>query len=162
MSNLIVMTFDNAEEAGKVRETLRSAQRSDLINLDDSAVVVKDEEGKVHVKNELDRGVKIGAVGGGLLGLLIGSIFFPIGGIVLGAIAGGLIGASTDLGIQSKFVKQVGEDLTPGTSALFIVVRDANPNAAIAALKPYKGKVYHTSLPPEAEEELRRMLKKRI
>jgi uncharacterized membrane protein len=80
----------------------------------------------------------------------------------VGAIAGGLIGASTDLGIQSKFVKQVGEDLTPGTSALFIIVRDANPNAALAALKPYKGSVYHTSLPPEAEEELRRMLKKRF
>jgi uncharacterized membrane protein len=162
MSNLLVITFDNAEEAGKVLETLRSVQRSDLIGLDDSAVVVKDEEGKVHVKNEMDRGVKIGAVGGGLLGLLIGSIFFPVGGLVLGALGGALVGSSADLGIQSKFVKQVGEDLTPGTSALFIIVRDANPNAAIAALKPYKGKVYQTSLPPEAEEEVRRILKKRI
>ena len=106
--------------------------------------------------------VEIGAVGGGLIGLLIGSIFFPVGGLVVGAIGGALVGASTDLGIQSKFVKQVGEDLTPGTSALFVIVRDANPNAALAALKPYKGNVYHTSLPPEAEKELRRILKKRI
>lgn len=162
MSHLVVITFDNPDEAGQVRETLRSAERADYLSLDDSAVVVKDEGGKIHVKNELDRGVTIGAVGGGLLGLLIGGIFFPVAGLLVGAIAGGLIGSSADLGIQKQFVKQVEEDLKPGTSAIFFVVRDANPDVALAALKPYKGNVYHTSFPPEAEEELRRILSKRI
>ena len=162
MSNLIVVTFDNPDEAGQVLETLRSVQRGGYLNLDDSAVVVKDEEGKVHVKNEMDRGVKIGAVGGGLLGLLIGAVFFPIGAILVGALAGGLIGKSVDLGVDPKFVKEVGEDIQPGTSALFIIVRDANPNVAVAALKPYKGTVRQTTFPPESEDELRRILKKRI
>ncbi|HSR29226.1 MAG TPA: DUF1269 domain-containing protein [Anaerolineae bacterium] len=162
MSHLVVVTFDNPDEAGQVRETLRSAERADYLSLDDSAVVVKDEDGKIHVKNELDRGVTIGAVGGGLLGLLIGGIFFPVAGLLVGAIAGGLIGSSADLGIQKQFVKQVEEDLKPGTSAIFFVVRDANPDVALAALKPYKGNVYHTSFPPEAEEELRRILSKRF
>ena len=53
MSNLIVITFDNEEEAGKVREALKS--QSANINLDDSAVVVKDAEGEVHAKNEVRR-----------------------------------------------------------------------------------------------------------
>ncbi len=162
MSNLIVVTFDDPEEAAKVLKSLRSVQKEGYLGLDDSAVVVKDEDGKVHVKNEMDRGVKIGAVGGGFLGLLIGSVFFPIAGLVIGALAGGLVGKSVDLGVDQKFVKEVSEDMQPGTSALFFIVRDAEPDVAVAALRPYKGTVRHTSFPPEAEEELRRILKKRI
>jgi uncharacterized membrane protein len=162
MSHLVVVSFDNAEEAGKVRETLRSVEKSDYLSLDDSAVIVKDEEGKIHVKNEMDRGVKIGAVGGGLLGLLLAGIFFPVGGMLVGAALGGLIGKSVDLGIDQRFVKEVADDLEPNTSAIFFLVREANPDVAVAALKPYKGTVRHTSFPPEAEEELRRILKKRI
>jgi uncharacterized membrane protein len=159
MSNLIVITFDNEDEAGKVREALKS--QSANINLDDSAVVVKDAEGEVHVKNEVDRGVAVGAVGGGALGLLIGGLLFPIGGLVLGVLAGALVGKMLDMGVDKKFVEDVSEHLQPGTSALFVIVREANPNVALAALRPYKGKVIQTSLPPEAEAELRRILSQR-
>jgi uncharacterized membrane protein len=162
MGDLVVITFDNADEAGRVRETLRSVQRSGYLNLDDSAVIVKDEKGKVHIKNEMDRGVKIGAVGGGLLGLLLAGVFFPIAGILVGAVAGGLIGKSVDLDVEQDFVKEVSEDLQPGTSAIFFIVRDGNPEVAVAALKPYKGTVRHTTFPSDSEKELRRILKKRI
>lgn len=162
MSNLVVVTFDDPEEAGKVRETLRSAQRADYLSLDDSAVIVKDGDGKIHVKNEVDRGVKIGAIGGGLLGLLIGGIFFPLAGLLVGVLGGGLVGKLAAPGVDQQFVKEVSEDLQPGSSALFFIVREANPDVALAALKPYKGTVRHTSFPPEAEEELRRILSKRM
>ena len=163
MSNLIVLTFDDPNEAEKVRETIRSGQKHDLIKLDDSAIVVKDEDGQVHIKNEMDRGVKVGIAGGGLLGLWIGFIFGgPIGMLAVGALGGALVGASTDLGLQKKFIKEVAEAIKPNSSALFIIVRDSNPNAAVAALKPYEGEVYYTSLDPEAEETIRRVLKTEI
>ncbi len=161
MSNLIVMTFDNADEAGQVRETIRQAEGRGQISLDDSAVVVKDDNGKIHVKNQLDRGVKVGAVAGGAVGLLLGSVFFPLAGLVAGAAGGAAVGALTDHGIQKSFVKDVAESLGPDTSALFIIVREANPEAAIATLRPYKGEIYHTSLPPDMEETLRDVLKER-
>ena len=97
-----------------------------------SAVVEKDEEGKVHIKNEMDRGVKVGAVGGGALGLLIGGLIFPVAGIAIGVLGGALVGSSFDLGIEKKFVNEVAESLKDNNSALFIVVRDSNPNAALA------------------------------
>ncbi len=159
MSNLVVITFDNMEEASKVREALKA--QSANISLDDSAVIVKDEEGEIHIKDEVDRGVAVGAVGGGALGLLIGGLLFPIGGLVLGAMGGALVGKLLDMGIDKKFIDQVSESLEPGSSALFVLVREANPNVALATLRPYKGTVYHTSLPPEAEEEVRRYLSRR-
>ena len=88
MSYLVAIAFDDPEEAGKVRHTLRSIQDTGHLSLNDSAVVVKDEDGKVHLKDEIDRGVKVGAVGGSVIGLLLASVFFPIAGIVVGALGG--------------------------------------------------------------------------
>ncbi len=161
MSNLVVITFDNEAEAGQVREAVRKLEKGGQISLDDSAVVVKDSNGKVHVQNQMDRGVKVGAVGGGLIGMMLGFIFFPIGGLVIGALGGALVGKMADVGVDQKFVKDVEAAIQPGTSALFLIVRQADQNAAIAMLKPFKGTVYHTSLSTEAEETLRRVLEER-
>jgi len=161
MSNLVVITFDNAEEAVKVRESLHSLEKQGLLNLDDSAVIVKDAQGNIHVKNQTDRGVIIGAVGGGMLGLLIASIFFPFAGLIGGALVGAVVGKMADLGVDQKFVQEVGAALKPDSSAIFVIVREANPAAVAATLQPYKGQVYQTTLPTETEEELRRILSKR-
>ncbi len=161
MSYLVVIAFDDPEEAGKVRHTLSSIQETGHLSLDDTAVVVKDEDGKVHLKNEVDRGVKVGALGGSAIGLLIGSIFFPIGGLILGAIGGALVGKLANKGVSQEFVKEVSEELKPGSSAIFFIVRGDDPNPTMAALRKYKGKVLQTSLPDEAEKTLRRELEGR-
>ena len=158
MSNLVVIVFDDIEEAGKVKHALKSIESGGYISFDDSAIVTKDEEGKVHIHDEIDRGVVVGALGGSTVGLLIGGLIFPIGGLLLGAAGGAAIGALTDKGIQKSFIKEVSESMGPNSSALFVIVREADPSMAMAALRPYKGKVIQTSLPPEAEEELRRVL----
>ncbi|MDX1412623.1 MAG: DUF1269 domain-containing protein [Candidatus Promineifilaceae bacterium] len=161
MSNLIVVVFDDPEEAGQVRDTLKSVEHEGRLRLDDSAVVVKDAKGKIHVKNQMDRGVKVGAVTGGLLGLLLASVFFPVAGIIVGAVAGGLIGSAAGLGISKSFVKEVSDSMTENSSALFIIVRDGDPDLAIAALRPYEGKILQTTLSPEDEETLQRALRKK-
>ena len=158
MPNIVVIVFDDPDEAEKVRDSIRSIEHEGKISLDDSAVVVKDADGEVHVKGQVDRGVKVGAAGGGALGLLIGGIMFPVAGLALGALAGAAIGKLAETGVDKKFIKEVEEALEPNTSALFVISREGDPDFALAALRPYKGKVYHSSLDPEAEAELRRIL----
>lgn len=161
MSNLIVIVYDDQDRASGVRKALGQVQGAGRISLDDSAVVEKDADGKIHVRNEIDRGIKVGATGGGLLGLFIGALFGgPIGAMVLGGLGGALVGKLANLGISQKFVKEVSGELKPGTSALFFIVRDAEPDYAMAAVRQYGGSLYHTSLPKEAEEELRGALKR--
>jgi uncharacterized membrane protein len=156
MQNLVVITFDKADEAGQVLEALKESEE---ISLDDSAVVVKDEDGAVDVHNVVDRGIKVGALGGGLVGLLVGMLFGgPIASVLLGAVAGAMGGNLANLGIDQQFIDNVGEALEPGTSALFLVVREADPEAALAVLKAHKGKIYYTALSTETEESLRQAL----
>jgi uncharacterized membrane protein len=160
MSQLVVLTFEDTEQAGEVFEALKVIQHSGGLKLDDAAVIVKDESGKVHVKNQMDTGMKWGAVGGGMLGLLLASVFFPLAGLAIGAIGGALVGKAMNLGVDQKFVKDVTETLKPGSSALF-VMGSGDPDRVVASLRPFQGTIYQTTLPTEAVEALQEALKKK-
>lgn len=155
MSNLIVVTFDNVHEAAELRSALREVEAAEHLSLDDSAILVKDEDGKIDVTDEMHRGRKVGLIGGGILGLLIASVFFPAAGLIAVTVAVARAARGADAGIDPEFIKDVIEDLGPGTSALFLLVREADPDYALAVLKRYKGKVYHTSFPADAEMRIR-------
>ena len=166
MADLIVLAFPgDVDEAEKVRASIKRQQKGGWMSLDDAAVVIKDADGKVHVKNEVDRGQKVGAIGGGLLGLLVGGMFLfpfiglPVFAILTGVVGGGIVGRLADMGISQKFVKEVTDKLTPGSSALFFIVRDTDFGQVTGVLRPYKGEVFQTTLTPEAEEQLRDALK---
>ena len=157
-SQLVVLSFDDMETAEKVHQSLVSAKKQGLITIDDAAVVVKDENGKVKVDNQVARGTWISTAVGGGLGLLIGAIFFPIGGLVLGLAGGALVAKAMDLGVDGKFVDDVSEKIQPGTSALFIMAEDANTAAILAVLREYDGHVMQTTLDSEAEEAIKKAL----
>jgi uncharacterized membrane protein len=160
MSNLTVVMFEDEETAGKLRETIRQGERAAKINVDDAAVVVKDANGKIHVKHETDKGVVAGAVGGSFLGLLLASAFFPLAGIITGAVGGALVGKMAKDGVDRDFAKEVADALEPGSSALFVVTHDSDPTYVRAMLKSYEGEIYHTTLDSETEEAIRAALRK--
>lgn len=157
-NSLIVLAFDNTEEAAQVLEALKRGKKEGVVQIDDAAVVEKDLDGKVHVKNQISRGSLVSTGVGGMLGLLIGGIFMPLGGLVLGLAGGALVGKAMDLGVDSKFVKEVEEQIQPGTSALFVLVKGTDPAAGLAIMRQFKGKVIQTNLSSEAEESLRKAL----
>jgi uncharacterized membrane protein len=158
MSSLVVISFDSPDEAEKVLESLRGQTQYGNISFKDTAVVSKDADGKVHVDNQVSHGTMTATGVGALLGLLLGGLVFPLAGVLIGAGGGALIGRFMDLGVDGKFVKEVSESLQPGTSALFVLVHDANPDVVRAIFKDHPGKVLHTNLSPEAEENLKKAL----
>jgi uncharacterized membrane protein len=158
-SNLTVLAFDDMGTAEKVHQALVKAKNEGLITIDDAAVVVKDEEGKVKVDNQVARGTWISSAVGGGLGLLIGSIFFPIGGLVLGLAGGALVAKAMDLGVDGKFVDEVSAKIKPGTSALFVLSSGGNEAAILALLRGFEGHVIQTTLDSETEEAMKKALK---
>lgn len=158
MSSLVVISFDSPEEAEKVLASLKGQKKYDNISFKDTAVVSKDAEGKVAVKNDVSQGTMTATGVGALLGLLLGGLMFPVAGLLLGAGGGALMGRFMNLGVDGKFVKEVSESLQPGTSALFVLVHDANPDVVRAILQEHPGKVLQTTLSPEAEESLKKAL----
>jgi uncharacterized membrane protein len=162
MANLVVITFDLESEAHDALRAMRRLEKEGVLHLTDTAVVEKDVNGHVHVKNEWSAGTEIGAVAGGFLGLLT-SFFFPVVGTVAGAAAGGWIGSTFNTGVDGAFVEDVSRSLRPGRSALFLMIGGADPAALRAALEPYAGQghVLQTSLSAEMEESLRQALRDR-
>ena len=66
------------------------------------------------------------ALGGAFWGLLFGLLFFiPLLGMAIGAGMGALAGSMTDVGIDDDFIRKVRDEVTPGTSALFVMSRTA-------------------------------------
>jgi uncharacterized membrane protein len=157
MSHLIVISFDGPDDASRARDALRSLQSSGNLRIDDTAVIVRDAEGKLQVQNEIDRGMKVGLIGGGLLGMLLG-FMMPIAGLAIGAAGGALVAKFAETGIDQKFVDDVSASLQAGNSALFALIGQGNAEVAIAAMEPFQGTLRHTTLPSDIEDSLRRAL----
>jgi len=160
MSNLIVLGFNNEADAFEMRAALARLQSQYLIEMEDAVVVTRDSQGKVKLHQPVNL-TAAGAVRGTLWGSLIGLLFLnPLLGAAIGAGSGALSGALTDIGINDQFMKDLGATLTPGTSALFVLVRKSTPDKVLEGLKPFigKAKVLRTSLTKDKEEELRRAL----
>jgi uncharacterized membrane protein len=154
------VTFDKQHEARELRKTLGKLEKDGLLDVEDAAVIVRDAGGKVHVDDETSHSTMVGAGAGGLAGIML-LWMFPVVGIALGAVGGAMVAHYLEMGIDKQFVKDVTASLKPGTSAILVVVNSSEPAAVRAALAPYKGTLFQTTLDTEAENSLREALSAR-
>jgi uncharacterized membrane protein len=155
MSDLVVLAFETEDGAAKMAEEIKNMQKMQLITLSDAATVVRPQNGKPKVKQAQSL-VGAGALGGAFWGMLIGLLFFmPWLGLVAGAIGGAIGGKFTDIGIDDNFIKEVGNTIEPGHSALFLMVEDWTEDKVLDNLKEYNATVLQTSLSEEDEAKLK-------
>ncbi len=159
MSELVVLTLDKPDDAEAIRHAVRST--GGQARIIDSAVISRDAAGELHIHEQIATGTQTGAVVGAGLGLLIGIMFPPLG-LAIAAAGGAAAGAylGHDLGgyVDGDFVKDVESALAPGTSALFLLLKSGNLEAVSGALRGHHGKVYQTTLDPDAESSLNQAL----
>ncbi len=166
MSDLVCIAYDKPDTADAVLNELRILQVEHLIDLEDACVVIRDDKGKIHLKQSVNLvaiGATRGAMWGGLMGVLVGLLFLnPLigwaAGIAIGAGSGALSASLADYGINDDFIKSVGETITKGTSALFVLVRSVNTAKVLPEVGKFGGTVLKTSLTTEQDDKLRAAL----
>jgi uncharacterized membrane protein len=160
MSTLVAVVFNDESTAFEMRGALVKMQKQYLLEMEDAVVVTRDPDGKTKLHQAVSL-TTAGAVSGGFWGMLIGLLFLnPLLGAAIGAGAGALSGKFQDIGLDDKMMKNVGDSLKPGTSALFILLRKATADKVLEGLKPFagKGKVFQSSLSKDDEKALRDIL----
>ena len=138
MNKVIVAVFDTESQAFKGLTALKSLHDDGLISVYATAVVVKDKEGKVEVKQEADKGpvgTAIGILTGGLLGMLAGPVAAAAGaaagaaatGMVVGSSVGALTGAMAgsmydldDAFMEDDLMETITDTLNPGKAAVLV------------------------------------------
>jgi len=158
MSELIVVGFSDENKADELLLELMKGEHSYRINLEDAAVVIRQADGQIMVKNAHPL-ISAMAAHGSFWGLLLGTLLLnPLAGVIAGGVVGAAVGSLKHIGIADDFIQELGKSAQPGSSLLFIMEHEATPSTAYHELKKYDGKVLRTSLGFAGEETLRKAL----
>ena len=158
MSTLVAIAYPDRATADRVRAELVTATKEHLLQLEDAVVVEHEPGGKIKLHQAMSP-AGAGAAGGAVWGGLIGLLFLaPLVGVAIGAASGALGGKMSDVGVNDKFMKELGEKLQPGTAALIALGSTDARDKLIERVKPYGGEVIQTSLSGDEEQHLRAAL----
>ena len=158
MSTLVVMGYKDEATAEQAYNAVQQMSKDLLAEVQTSAVVSRDAQGKYHVDtgpNPIGDTAGWGAFWGMLFGLLF---LVPIAGLAFGAGMGALMGWAGKAGIDKDLIERVKGMLEPGSSALFLVLGQVTADKFIDGLKPYGGEVLQSSLSVEDEEHLKQVM----
>jgi uncharacterized membrane protein len=179
MAELIVVGFHGTGRAGEVLYQLERMQDDWTVDLQDAAAVYRDTNGTLRLDDNTapteGQGAGWGALFGGLIGLLIaaapataGASAATAAALAAGGLAGGTLGAATgalsvdwwrdESGLTEDFVRSVSAMIQPGDSAVFVLIRTANPQLVADQFRGYGGQILQTTLTPEQTTKLQGIL----
>jgi len=119
MDSILVVVFENESKAYVGSQALREMEIEGSIHLYAKAVLIRDVDGKVQVKQSSDMGAA-GTAGGLVIGALIG-LFGGATAAAIGAgagMSGGFLYDMAHLGVDQDYLDGVGKSLKPGKTAV--------------------------------------------
>ena len=156
MATITVLKFNTEGGAEKGLELIQKLAKQHLINLHDAAIVIWPTGKKKPKTRHLANMAGLGALDGAFWGMLFGLIFFiPFLGMAVGAAIGALTGSFTDIGIDDDFIKSVREQVTEGTSALFLMTSNAVIDKVKEPLKQLDFELIASNLSKAEEDKLK-------
>ena len=154
-NKLVALVFDDPYKADEARAALNRMGGEGLLEIDETAIIVKNAEGRVRVTqdvNEVEKDQHVGHVAGLITAAVTGTLPFILGG----TLAGRLIGRLRDDGITNKFLKKLQDEVQPNTSALIVYARSDKERReqVVKRLAVFNPKILESDLPAELEKEL--------
>ena len=151
MSEMMVLGFENEMEADRFGLKLAELQKDMIVQLSDAAEVVRDPDGKPHVKHGHGL-VGAGAMGGAFWGMLFGLLFFmPFLGMAIGAGLGALFGKGAKTGIDKQVLEQMHDAVPPGKAGWFLVIDQMTEDKFLAAIEGTHATLVRSNLTAEQE-----------
>jgi uncharacterized membrane protein len=124
--DMVGLVFDNQAKADEIMAFVRELHARGTIRVRNAALLAKSADGTISVKERHDLDAKNGAVGGlvlgGVLGLMTGGIGL-VAAPVIGAGIGAVTGRVVDRGFDDTFLKSLAERMQPGRSGLLLIVQ---------------------------------------
>ena len=156
MATLTVWKFDTPGGAERALALLERMQKEELVQVNDAAYVYWPEGRRKPKTQQLHHLAGAGALGGSFWGFLFGLIFFvPLLGMAIGAAMGAMTASLADVGIDDDFIRSVRDQVTPGTSALFVMTTDVVVDKVVSEFKETGASLLSTNLSSEQESKLR-------
>ncbi len=145
-TQLAAISFDDELKASEFMTAAIRLARDGQIELHDAVFVIKDADGRTHVRETKDLQPGTTAVGvglwSGLFGLLLGG---PVGMLVAGGIgagAGAITAKLVDVGVTDDFVEQLRGMVQPGTTTVALLVGAVHRDAVLKELERFQGAKY--------------------
>lgn len=164
--SLLVLAFDSNLQAHEAFLAMNRLQQQEVVVLHDAVFIDKDANGKTNVTETVDPQPGESAMRGGFWGALIGTLVAgPIGTLVGAATSAGLGALSAkliDIGIPDATVRELEQAITPGSSALALLVTHVKEDALERELARFAGaKLIRSDLPVATVDRLRAALAER-
>ena len=150
---LLVLVFDAPGKAEQALELLQSLKREKIVaRIRNAAILVKDANGEVSIKEAEDVDKRHGAIFGAITGGLVGLVGGPVGAIVgaaAGAATGRIAADKIDMGFSDDYLESLKTSLQPNSSAIIALVEHEWTGTVTEALTKQGGQVFRQALPDE-------------
>jgi uncharacterized membrane protein len=151
---VVVAAFEDEATAADALRVMKEAHHEQQLKFSAYAIVRRDEDGQLHVKETGDPGGVAGAVSGGALGLAVGLLAGPVG---LTAIAGAVMGSLAmkwfDSGVKNAEIRAAGASLKSGMAALVVLPGEGSEDLIAEKLRLNGGTVTGAALEEETPTE---------